>query len=79
MPGLIKLVIFALAAYAVWYVYSLAKRLRAAERALGRQGREPMRQAASVAQDLVPCRVCGAYVAASGAAPCERADCPHRR
>lgn len=77
MPGLIKLVVLGLAAYAVWWVYSLSKRLRAAEMALKtRDGRKPGR--VEVTQDLVACPRCGAYVAAQGASPCDRSDCPYR-
>lgn len=29
------------------------------------------------AEDMVPCKVCGAYVSARGATACGRADCPY--
>lgn len=77
MPGLIKLVVLGLAVYAVWWVYSLSKRMRAAELAL--KARDGRRTApAGVTQDLVACPRCGAYVAAQGASPCDRSDCPYR-
>jgi len=77
MAGLIKLVVFALVAYAVWYVYNMAKRLRAAEKALNVE-RGGHKGTPSV-QDLKACPVCGQFVPENGAHACGRPDCPYGR
>ena len=45
--------------------------------AFRRAAKEPEQQQQDAAEELTPCRVCGAYVAARGAANCGRADCPY--
>ena len=49
---------------------------RAAEQAANAQARGRPRQAIA-AEDLVKCRVCGAFVPANGATRCDRGDCPY--
>ena len=40
-------------------------------------GRKGGSETGGKAEDLVQCPKCGAYVAARGAGPCGRGDCPH--
>jgi hypothetical protein len=77
MLGLPKLVLIVLVAVAVWYV---GRRLSGPGRNLQRRrpASPPPAPPALEAEDLVPCKVCGAYVAA-GAPGCGRRDCPQRR
>ena len=88
-----KLLVLAAIVLAVWYGFKWVTRLqesRDAETrvpprkrrwpggvrgAFRRAAKEPEQQDA--AEELTPCRVCGAYVAARGAANCGRADCPY--
>jgi hypothetical protein len=72
MPGLPKLLILVLVALAAWYV-----RRWLADGARSLAARRPATRPPSPAaiEDLVACRVCGAYVAA-GAPDCARRDCP---
>jgi hypothetical protein len=73
MIALPKLVLLVLVAFAVWY----ARRwLNRAPTRIVRQ--REARSAQRVIQDLVACRICGAYVAAD-AAGCARPDCPQPR
>jgi hypothetical protein len=76
MPGLIKLVLIGLVLFAVWYVYNMQKRLRAAEKALHRE--KPAKPEVTV-HDLKACPVCGQFVPTHGASACERPDCPFAR
>ena len=83
-----KLIVLVAVIAAVWYGFKLVSRLhdkREAEARLdrGRAGRPgsgvgagPERGGA-VAQDMVQCPVCEAYVQARGAGPCGRDDCPY--
>jgi hypothetical protein len=74
MIGLPKLVLLILVIVAAWYGY---RWLNAPARELPRQrARAP--HPAVQAQDLVPCEICGAYVAAT-APGCGRPDCPRPR
>ena len=84
-----KLLVLAAIVLAVWYGFKWIGRLqqqRDAEAGVSRRksrwpgafrraAKEPEPQDA--AEELTPCRVCGAYVAARGAANCGRADCPY--
>ena len=87
-----KLLVLAAIVLAVWYGFKWISRLqeaRDAETRVPRKRRWPgdfrgaFRRAAKepeqqdAAEELTPCRVCGAYVAARGAANCGRADCPY--
>ena len=73
-----KYLVLALVIAAVWYGWKYFGRLN--------QIREEVRKAAPrrtggaaprvEAEDMTKCRVCGAYVAASAAKSCGRADCP---
>jgi hypothetical protein len=79
--GLFKLLFLAGAVAGVWYLFKMLAgpsvpdpepqvRGRAANKAAGDRALE--------ADDMVACKVCGTYVAASGARACGRADCPWR-
>jgi hypothetical protein len=74
MIALPKLVLLVLVVAAFWYGY---RWLNGPARDLPRRRATAPRSAVK-AEDLVPCGVCGAYVAA--AAPgCGRPDCPRPR
>ncbi|MFI4947488.1 MAG: hypothetical protein ACHQC9_01640 [Alphaproteobacteria bacterium] len=73
MFALPKVVVIVVVVFAVWYA------MRWWNRAITRLDRR--RQAPSsprAIQDLVACRICGAYAAAD-AGGCGRPDCPHPR
>jgi hypothetical protein len=76
-----KLLVLGVLILAVWYGFKYRSRIEAVRSAFQRE-RDARRQrphAASptiAAEDLVKCSQCGAYVAARGASPCGRADCP---
>ena len=88
-----KLLVLVAIIAAVWYGFKWISRLQEARDAearvpprkrrwaggvrgaFRRTAKEPEQQDA--AEELTPCRVCGAYVAARGAANCGRADCPY--
>jgi len=79
--GLTKLLVLAAIIAAVWYGFKFVGRLDEVRR--GRADRErPQRRAAgndsaAEIEDTVQCPVCGAYVVARSASPCERPDCPY--
>ena len=71
MPGLPKLLILVLVAIGAWQV-----RRWLTESARNLMARRPATPPAPASiEDLVACRVCGAYITA-GAAGCGRRDCP---
>lgn len=79
--GITKLLVLAGLIAAVWYGFKFVGRLDEARR---RQAAEtgPRRRAGSerkseAIEDTVQCPVCGAYVVAGSASPCERPDCPY--
>jgi hypothetical protein len=77
-----KLVVLAVIILVVWYGFKYVSRVEEVKRALRRAAEEKQPQPARrapAAEDLVKCAGCGAYVAAQGAAPCGRGECPWRR
>ncbi|MEE8188447.1 MAG: hypothetical protein V3T80_04505 [Kiloniellales bacterium] len=83
-----KLIVLVAVIAAVWYGFKFISRLhdkREAEAKLdqGRAGRTRSGVGAgpdstgAVAQDMVQCQVCEAYVPARGAGHCGRDDCPY--
>jgi uncharacterized protein len=78
-----KIIVLALVVAAVWYGFKYMNRLEEIRRLLRQQQNRQSRPAAAAsrlqAEDLVPCRVCNAYVAARGGSACGRADCPWPR
>lgn len=77
-----KFVLLVLLVLVVWYGFKYVNRVEAIRRALReelkrRQGGQ--RRPTIPAEDLVKCAQCGAYVAARGATPCGRTDCPWGR
>ncbi len=83
-----KLLLLALVFLVAWYGWKYTKRVDQIRRAL-REEMERQRNAAQgggggakrnlPAEDLVKCKVCGAYVPAQSASACGRADCPWKR
>lgn len=88
LPSFTKLLVLAAVIAAVWYGFKLVARLdkqrkeegrlpRKAQppKSAGAAAREPAK-AESGSEDMVPCRICGAYyVPGSGAKSCGRPDC----
>ena len=73
MIALPKLFLFILVVVGVWFGM---RWLHSAPTRIVRRREAPPRQ--SAIQDLVACRICGAYVAAD-AAGCGKPDCPQPR
>ncbi len=73
MIALPKLVLLVLVAFAVWYAMRWLNRAPT-KIVRQREARSPQ----PAIQDLVACRICGAYVAAD-AAGCAKPDCPQPR
>lgn len=82
--GFTKLVVLIGIVIAVWYGFKIVGQLDQARKQS--QGRKPPRQTrgsgggaanAPEVEDTVQCPVCGAYVVARSASPCERPDCPY--
>jgi uncharacterized protein len=81
VPKLILLVVVVLA---VWYGVRFITRIgqmrevlrRAAEQAAMNARAAQPRAPVLVAEDLVKCRICSAFVPAKSATRCGRADCP---
>jgi hypothetical protein len=60
---------------AAWYAFRLVERLQEVRRtAAGRTGHGGGARVGR--QDLLPCAVCGTYLAEGAAGACSRADCP---
>jgi hypothetical protein len=76
MPGLPKLLLIVLVAFAVWYAVRAFNRARPQTP----RPRQPPRQRRPVieTEDLVACKGCSAYIASS-ARHCGRAACPQPR
>jgi hypothetical protein len=73
MIALPKIVVIVVVVFAVWYA------MRWWNRTVSKIARRPEAPSPRGAiQDLVACRICGAYAAADAGA-CGRADCPQRR
>ena len=82
LPSLQKLLVLAAIVALVWFGFKLIGRLdrqRKDAAAVGRRDRRGGRADArrGSVEDMVKCRVCGAYVPARGASTCERTDCPY--
>jgi len=72
--GLGKLLVLVAVIVAVWYGFKLVTRLeRERKRRVGQQNRQP----SDSVEEMEKCRVCGAYVVASGAQNCGRRGCPY--
>jgi uncharacterized protein len=82
LPKLLLLIFILLIA---WYGVRFVTRIgqlhhamrRAAQQATANAQRARGPRQAIVAEDLVKCRVCGAFVPAKSATRCGRADCPY--
>jgi len=79
--GIPELFIILVVVFAAWHVVKAFNRVASQPQPpRGAQRRQPPPQARPMieAEDLVSCRVCGTYIAAS-ARSCGRADCPQPR
>jgi hypothetical protein len=90
LPGLPKLIVLIGIIVLVWYVFRFlgqvdrARRRAASEAAAraaaaGRRTRQQTAQGSGLptVEDMVKCRVCGAYVPARNPSRCNRNDCPY--
>lgn len=75
--GLPELFVILVVVFAAWHVVKAFNRVRPPVPPQ-RPRERPQRQAMIEAEDLVSCRVCGTYIAASARA-CGRAGCPQPR
>jgi uncharacterized protein len=79
--GLFKLLFLAGAVAGVWYLFKMLAGPSVPPdpepRVRGRASNGAGNRAVE-ADDMVACKVCGTYVAATGARSCGRADCPWR-
>lgn len=81
--GFSKLAVLIGIVIAVWYGFKIVGQLDQARKQS--QANRPPRQTrgnggggkAPEVEDTVQCPVCGAYVVAKSASPCERPDCPY--
>lgn len=83
--SLTKILLTILVIAAVWYGWRVFTRYQALKAARARAGEMPKDaqpsgrtggQARVEAEDMVECRTCGAFVAASRRVACGRKDCP---
>ncbi len=77
--GFSKLLVLVIIVLAVWYGFKYVGQLDRARKE--KQAGNPRRQAGGgktpEIEDTEQCPVCGAYVVARSASPCERPDCPY--
>jgi ribosomal protein L32 len=79
--GFSKLAVLIGIVIAVWYGFKFVGQLDKARKQS--QSNKPPRRSAggggstSEVEDTVQCPICGAYVVANSASPCERPDCPY--
>ena len=80
--SLTKILLTLFVIVAVWYGWRAFNRYQALRAARAREGEMPKQggrangQARVEAEDMVECRTCGAFVAASRRVACGRRDCP---
>lgn len=88
LPSFTKLLVLAAVLAAVWYGFKFVGRLDKQRKDEARLRESPPKSAGAAAaqqpakadaasEDMKQCKVCGAYVAASGATNCGRPDCPY--
>ena len=81
--SLSKLLFTVLVIGAVWYGFKWVGRLQSRQRSDGRVGKTGAAPSEAPqpleAQDMVPCPVCGDYVAAGVTVDCSRDNCPYPR
>ncbi len=68
----LKFLLTAVIIFAAWQAFKIY------ERHNRRRDHVDDESASLEVEELTECTVCGAYVPASGAANCEREDCPHK-
>ena len=79
-----KLVVLVVIVVLVWSMFKHARRIEEVKTTFRREMAARRRSSTAkrptiAAEDLVKCDRCGSYVAAQGASPCGRADCPWGR
>ena len=75
--SLSKVLVIVVVAVVVWLAVKYFRRIeQLSQIALDRRSGPKVRRDPGAAEDIVKCRVCGAYVAPRGAGPCERKGCP---
>jgi uncharacterized protein len=72
-----KLLLLAAVIVAVWYGFKMFSRLEQSKRNDGKVADKRGERNTPVAEDLVQCTVCEAYVPAENATNCGRSDCPY--
>jgi uncharacterized protein len=85
--SLAKLIVLVGIILVVWYAFKFAARVQEVREAEARRQtthrratpRGEERHASEEVEDMVKCRVCGAYVPVRGAGNCGQADCPYGR
>ncbi len=77
MFSLSKLLVLIALVVAVWYGFRWAEQVRETRRR--RVTRDGPTAPPAMAEDLVKCPVCGAYVAPRSVLPCAFVECPQRR
>ena len=70
-----KVVVLVIVISVVWFGYRWFQRWEK-EREIEAERRAKSSGRAIAAEELVACRVCGAYVPERGARPCEKPNCP---
>lgn len=79
MISVVKILFTLVVIYAVWFVFKYRARIAAAHKSVMDEKARATAATASrppgtpMAQDLLPCPKCGAYVAAGSACSCEKA------
>jgi hypothetical protein len=68
----LKFLLTAVFVYAAWQAFKVLERRNRGP------GKVDDDTASLEVEELTECKVCGAYVTASGATGCDRDDCPHR-
>jgi len=76
--GLPELFVILVVVFAAWHVVKMFNRANSPPPRAPRPQAPPQAQRVIEAEDLVACKVCGAYIASS-ARHCGRADCPQPR
>jgi hypothetical protein len=78
-----KLFLLVLLILVIWYGFKYVNRVEEIRQAFRKAARDAAARSSArrgtpaiKAEDMVKCRACGVYVAASGASNCGRPDCP---
>ena len=74
-----KIVLLVAVSGAIWSGFRWFERAQADKARIAARQARPDRARDPGAQDLVACRICGAFVAEGAARACGRSDCPYPR